>query len=151
MLKRQSAWSSWSIEEPTEVYTKDGSKRDIVKDFRYLGSQTQSSEADIKSRKASAWKACYKLTKIWKSPLSRAFKMRLFQAVVGSVLMYGPETWTATRALVIQLDGSMLTGGIMSPMRTFMVTSLAFPRSSEGRGSSLPATATEQKTKLCPG
>ncbi len=95
----------FNIEEPTEIYTKDGSKLDIVKDFRYLGSQTQSSEADIKSRKASAWKACTKLTKIWKSPLSRAFKIRLFQAVVESVLMYGSETWTPTRALEIQLDG----------------------------------------------
>ncbi len=94
----------FNIEEPTEIYTKDGSKLDIVKDFRYLGSQTQSSEADIKSRKASAWKACNKLTKIWKSPLSQAFKICLFQAVVESVLMYGSETWTPTRALVIQLD-----------------------------------------------
>ena len=29
----------------------------------------------------------------------------IFQAVVESVLMYGSETWTPTRALVIQLDG----------------------------------------------
>ena len=74
-------------------------------DFRYLGSQTESSETDIKTRKGQAWKACNKLTKIWKSSLSRAFKIRLFQAVVESVLMYGSETWTPTRALEIQLDG----------------------------------------------
>ncbi len=32
-------------------------------------------------------------------------KICLFQAVVESVLMYGSETWTPTRALEIQLDG----------------------------------------------
>ncbi len=71
----------------------------------YLGSQTVSSETDIKTRKRQAWKACNKLTKIWKSSLSGAFKICLFQAVDESVLKYGSETWTPTRALEIQLDG----------------------------------------------
>ena len=51
--------------QPTqgEIHTVDGSCLEEVKDFKYLGYQSQ----DIKVRKAMAWKACNKLTKIWKS------------------------------------------------------------------------------------
>ncbi len=74
---------SWSvgmvfnINEPVEIYTQDGNKLDIVEDFKYLGSLTKGTENDVKVRKASAWKACNKVRKIWKSSLSRAFKQSL--------------------------------------------------------------------------
>ena len=79
---------------PVTLHTLDGSKLEIVQDFKYLGSLTQSTEADIKSRKATVWKACNKLKNIWKAPLGRSFKLRLFLAVVKSVLLYGSEAWT---------------------------------------------------------
>ena len=37
--------------------------------------------------------------------LSRKLKVRLFVATVESLLLYGAETWTFTKALKKQLDG----------------------------------------------
>ena len=90
---------------PVTLHTLDGSELEIVQDFKYLHSLTQSTKADIKSRKAAAWKACNKLKNIWKGPLGRSFKLRLFLAVVESVLMYGSEAWTLTETQEKQLDG----------------------------------------------
>ncbi len=44
--------------------TDHGSKLDQVHDFQYLEAWIDYTEADIKIRKALAWKACSKLTKI---------------------------------------------------------------------------------------
>ena len=76
-----------------------------MKDFKYLGSWVQSTGQDIKVRKAMAWKACNKLTKIWKSILSRNLKIKVFQATVESVLLYGCETWTITAKIRKALYG----------------------------------------------
>ena len=77
--------------QPTcvEMHTVDGSCLEEVKDFKYLGSWVHSTEQDIKVRKATAWKVCNKLSKIWKSTLSRNLKIKLFHATVESVLLYG--------------------------------------------------------------
>ena len=65
----------------------------------------EGTEKDIKYRKAAAWRACSKLTKIWKSSLPKTFKLRLFAATVESVLLYGCETWTVSSKLAKGLDG----------------------------------------------
>ena len=62
--------------------------------YLYLGAWISSSEQDIHARKALAWSACNKLSKIWKSDLSRYIKVRLFRANVKSILLYGRKTWT---------------------------------------------------------
>ena len=49
-----------------------------VKDFNYLGSRMESTQRDIKERKASAWRAVNNLKKIWTSNLSRGLKTRIF-------------------------------------------------------------------------
>ena len=69
--------------------TQDGSTLEIVQEFTYLGSQVSSSKADIKRRIALAWSAANKLTKIWKSNMSKQFKINIFRATVESVLLYG--------------------------------------------------------------
>ncbi len=66
---------TYNIVEPVDIYTQDGSILEVVEDFKYLGSLTESTEAYIKARKASAWKACNKLKKVWKSSLNRVFKI----------------------------------------------------------------------------
>ena len=43
--------------------------------------------------------------KIWKSKLRKDLKIRLFQATVESILLYGSETWTITKALEKKIDG----------------------------------------------
>ena len=57
-------------------------------------------------RKALAWQACHKLSKIWKSSLKKNIKTRLFLATVETVMLYGSNTWTLTEKLTRQLDGT---------------------------------------------
>ena len=76
-----------------------------VKEFKYLGSSLPDSFHDFKCRKAQAWVACNKLEKIWKSKLDRTIKIKFFRACVESILMYGSETWTVTKALEERING----------------------------------------------
>ena len=87
-----------------DIQTKDGTTLEKVTDCKNLGALMESSEKDIKVRKAAAWRACGKLHKIYKSTLPRKFKHRLFAATVESVLPYGRETWTITPRLSKDLD-----------------------------------------------
>ena len=72
-----------------KLHTKDGANIEEVQDFKYLGSWMESTAKDIKQRKAAAWCACNKLSKLWKSSLPRKFKLQLFAATVETVLLYG--------------------------------------------------------------
>ena len=65
----------------------------------------RSTDKDIKTRKAAAWRACNSLDRIWNSGLSRPFKLRVFAATVESVLVYGCEAWTLTSRVSKSLDG----------------------------------------------
>ena len=96
---------SFNINEPANIHTQDGTLIKEVKDFKYLGSWMGSTEKDIKTRKAAAWRACNSLNTIWSSTLSRAFKLRVFSATVESVLTYGCEAWTVTPRIAGMLDG----------------------------------------------
>ena len=87
------------------IHTNEGLPLDHVTNFKYLGAQMENTEKDVKARKAAAWRACNKLSKIWKSSLPRAFKRRLFAATVESVLLYGCEAWTITSKLAKGVDG----------------------------------------------
>ena len=61
-------------------------------DLKYLRSMTSSNEADVKCRKAAAWRICYKLNRLWRSQLNRSLKIRVFCTLVESVLLYSSET-----------------------------------------------------------
>ena len=87
------------------IKTKDGTTLDVVNEFTYLGSLVSSSRADIKRRITLAWVACNKMYRIWKSSLSREFKLRLFASTVESVLLYGCEAWTLDDNLAKKIDG----------------------------------------------
>ena len=52
-----------------------------------------------------AWKACNNLNKIKKPKLSKNIKVKLFQATVESVVLYGSETWTVTKKIGEALNG----------------------------------------------
>ena len=65
----------------------------------------KSSEKDFEIRKALAWTACHKLSKIWKSDLNRRLKKRLFLSTVEAILLYGAETWTINKTMKKRLDG----------------------------------------------
>ena len=74
----------------------NGDNIEKVEDFVYLGSKIRATESDIVARKAKAWAACYKLKQICKPALRKAIRVRL---LIGSVLLYGSETWTMTKRL----------------------------------------------------
>ena len=86
-----------------ELRAYDGSKINKVEDFQYLGSWIDSTEKDVKVRKAQAWTACHKM--LWKSNLSRNLKERIFITTVESVLLYGAETWSLNKTIERSLDG----------------------------------------------
>ena len=55
---------------------------------------------------AKAWSATNRLSVIWRPDLPDKLKWKFFQAVVGSVLLYGCTTWTLTKRLENKLDVS---------------------------------------------
>lgn len=91
--------------EQINITAKNGEQIEVVKDFKYLGSYTASTEKDLKVRKAQAWKALNKLHNIWKSNVHRKIKLKVFCALVESILLYGCESWTLDVKLTKQLDG----------------------------------------------
>ena len=91
--------------EDGSLSTSAGSSLKKVNDFKYLGAWVATTEHDFIVRKAKAWAACHKMKKIWKSDLRRTLKIRLFQATVESILLYGSETWTMTKSLIKKIDG----------------------------------------------
>ena len=94
------------MDETDDLKSITGEMIQTVNDFKYLGAWMISSAQDIKTRKAQAWTACHKLKSIWKSTLHKQFKIRLFVSTVESVLLYGSETWTLTKQLENQLNGT---------------------------------------------
>ena len=83
----------------------DGQEIKVVDDFKYLGSHVGLATNDISARIALAWVAFAKLKPILKASRPTVkFKMRLFNAAVVSVLLYGCETWVITEELAKKLD-----------------------------------------------
>ena len=96
----------WKIEDYKKEIKINEGKIKLVTDFKYLGSWVMSSSRDFEIRKESAWKAALSLNRIWKSKiLSRNTILRIFKSTVESVLLYGSETWSMTKALNKRLDG----------------------------------------------
>ena len=96
----------YNIPTPSPLKTIGDNAIKIVDNFKYLGSWMKSSEQDIKVRKALAWEACHKLSRVWRTLLKANIKVRLFLATLESVLLYGNNTWTPTKKLEQQLDGT---------------------------------------------
>jgi hypothetical protein len=106
MNTSKTKFMSFNIPQPVKILTNNGSELEEINDFKYLGAWVQSSEKDLKTRKAAAWRACNRMQNIWRSKsLTRQLKERTFMATVESVLLYGCETWTLTPKLEKQLNG----------------------------------------------
>ena len=79
-----------------------------VTSFTYLGSVVDTkggSDGDIRTRIAKGAAAFGMLGNIWKAKkIATATKLRIFNASVKSVLLYGCETWRTTKALVHKLQ-----------------------------------------------
>jgi hypothetical protein len=68
-----------------------------VKEFKYLGGLMSSPYNDMRKRLSQAWDAAKALRKMWKSPLSDRCKVYLFRSLIGSIVLYGNETWVLTK------------------------------------------------------
>ena len=77
-----------------------------VDDFKYLGSWVNSTNQDIRVRKAMAWKALNGMNVVWRSSLSRDLKIRFFRATVESNPLYGSECWSLNSSSRKSLDGT---------------------------------------------
>ena len=56
-------------------------------------------------RIAKAWSALNSLQKIWKAPILKQTKTKVFKASVESILLYGSESWSLNVAKRKRLDG----------------------------------------------
>ena len=100
---------TFNIEEQAgDLLSRSGGIIENVEDLIiYLGSWIDGTERDIKvCRKGRAWAALHRLRNIWNSKLSQKLKIRLFIAACESILLYGSEAWTLTRAQEKSLDGT---------------------------------------------
>uniref|UniRef100_A0A3B1IYM6 Reverse transcriptase domain-containing protein n=1 Tax=Astyanax mexicanus TaxID=7994 RepID=A0A3B1IYM6_ASTMX len=77
--------------EHLPLTTAGGTVLNEVDDFKYLGSWVNSTEQDLKVRKALAWRALNGMASVWNSSLPRQIKLSFFYATVESVLLYGSE------------------------------------------------------------
>ena len=87
---------AFNTPESIVLKTADGQTLQVEKDFKYLGSWFNSSEKDIKVRKALAWNKLHSMHVLWKTKINLQLKRILFVATVESVLTYGTESWTLT-------------------------------------------------------
>ena len=87
------------------IKSNNGRQLKSVTNFKYLGGWLMSTEKDFEVRKALAWTACHKLSKIWHSDIKKEIKERLFLSTIEPILMYGAETWTISKIIQKRLDG----------------------------------------------
>lgn len=93
---------------PTSTHplcTINGSEIERVEEFKYLGGYTNT-VYDVKTRIGQAWGAAHSLRKVWTAPILRSTKLKVFKAVVESILLYGAESWSLTCTLSKKLDGN---------------------------------------------
>ncbi|VDO54476.1 unnamed protein product [Schistosoma margrebowiei] len=92
----------------TNPVTLDGEDLEDAKTFTYLGSiidEHGGSDAHMKARIGKARAVYLQLRNICNSKqLSTNTKVRIFNTNVNSVLLYGPETWRTTKAIIQKIQ-----------------------------------------------
>ncbi|VDP70095.1 unnamed protein product [Schistosoma curassoni] len=90
--------------ENSNPITVDGETLEDVESFTYLGSiidEQGGSHADVKKRIGKARVAFLQLKNIWNSKqLSTNIKVRIFNANVKAVLLYGAKTWRTNTTII---------------------------------------------------
>ncbi|VDP51791.1 unnamed protein product [Schistosoma margrebowiei] len=87
--------------------TLDGDLED-VKTFTYLGDiidEHGGSDVYVKARIVKARATCLQIKNIWNSKqLSTNTKVRIFNTIIRTVLLYGAETWRSTKAIIQKIQ-----------------------------------------------
>ena len=89
----------------TKLFSSGGSEIECVDDFKYLGGYTDI-EHDMNVRIAQSWSALHSLQKVWKSPIKKETKTKVFKACIETILLYGSESWTLNVTRRKRLDGT---------------------------------------------
>ena len=87
------------------VHSSDGGQIEKVEVFQYLGSYTNS-QHDIQCRSEQAWAAVHVLDKVWRAPICRLTKPKIFRTMVEPIVIYGCDSWSLTQSLKNALDGT---------------------------------------------
>ena len=85
--------------------TIDGSELELVEDFEYLGSYSETA-TEVNRRLGQAWSALNRLEKCWKSNISNRTKLKIFDASIIWILLYSCESWSVNKSLERKIDGS---------------------------------------------
>jgi len=76
-----------------------------IDDFKNLGSIMASSQAHIAIRRGQAWGVFWNMKAIWRSTeLPLHLRVRIFFSTCLSILLYGSEAWSLTKAITSRLD-----------------------------------------------
>ena len=73
--------------EGSALKINDGTELEKVEDFQNLGPWVDSTDKDIKIRKAQAWQALNKMNYMWNSNMRKEIKVRFFVAAIESILL----------------------------------------------------------------
>ena len=87
------------------VYFSDGSQIEKEADFKYIGSYTNPQNY-IQCRKAQAWAAVHALDEVWRAPICRLTKLKIFRMTVEPILIYRCDSWSLTQTIENALDGT---------------------------------------------
>ena len=93
-----------SFNQTGDISSLNASSLKLVDKLTYSGSSVLSTENDIATRLAKAWKTIDRLSVIWKSDMTDKMKRSFFQAAVVSILLYRRTTWTLTKRREKKLD-----------------------------------------------
>jgi hypothetical protein len=108
-----------STDRPVDPVSISGNPVDTVTEYRYLGSTLETgsgSHSEILRRIALAGSVLNSLASVWNQKrLTLRLKLRLFDALVVSVLLYGSETW-----IILQSDANRLNGFYMQSQRRIL-------------------------------
>ena len=85
--------------------TVDGSELELVEDFEYLGSYSETT-TEVNRRIGQAWSSLNRHEKCWKSNISNRTKLKIFDATTISFLLYACESWSLNKSLERKIDGS---------------------------------------------
>ena len=87
------------------LQTLDSNMIERIENAKYPRARVVSSRTDLLNRRGTAWSVFWILDKVWRSSeLSLLLKLRLFDYLILSVLLYGAETWTIGTEMKQKLD-----------------------------------------------
>lgn len=107
-LRAEKCKQMFTVTRPAHGVQVNGQEIELVSEFPYLGCLIQNNgayEKDLAQRCAKATSAFNSLTRcLWSTRISNTVKLRVYITAVRPIMMYGSETWAASRTAITKLD-----------------------------------------------